>query len=259
MMDMVNGQIRVRAWPRKRGQAGTPDQIANRKKFAEVQRASRYIAPQTYAQIVDATARTPLLPRDIITMMMYNRVAAFTLPDGRTLYPMPVKADVSEALDALSQTDGDTLVRENGVWVGKPYAGGGGGGGNAHYTLLTANYGAWLDGGSGVAPPWANAPLNPMEWADLAARGIRPTIAGTYLAEVSISTEYAACRGGWFTVDGSTNFYDGSLHPGGAYNRSWTGLVVVPEGGALVQAIAHMPGGGSPMVERSSFALYGPI
>lgn len=120
MMDTVNGSIRVRAWPRERGRSGTPAQIANREKFAEVQRASRFIDPTTYANIVNATQGTPLLPRDIITMMFYNRVCSFKLPDGRELMPTPVPNTVSEALDALGNVEGSTLERTAQGWRAIP-------------------------------------------------------------------------------------------------------------------------------------------
>jgi hypothetical protein len=94
---------------------------------------ARYISPQQMKMWIEARSGTPILPRDIITAMLSNTLIAITLPNGRTLYPMPARIAVSEALDALSQTDGDILVRRDGIWIGEPKPGGGGGG---SWTLL---------------------------------------------------------------------------------------------------------------------------
>lgn len=58
------------------------------------------------------------MPRDLITSMMYGRLAMFIMPDGRKLWPVVAQTDVSDALDTLSQRDGDTLIRRNGRWTG---------------------------------------------------------------------------------------------------------------------------------------------
>lgn len=78
--------------------------------------------------IWNATQGTPLLPRDIVTTLLYNRVAYFELPNGEKLYPMMIASKVSEALDALSQTPGDILIRTPAGWAAIPYDPGTGGG-----------------------------------------------------------------------------------------------------------------------------------
>ena len=90
-----------------------------------MQMASKYVAPKLYADVITATTGTPLLPRDILTMQFSNRLLAFDLPDGRTLWPVTARNDVSQALDTITQTIGYTLVRRASGWVGEPYGGGG--------------------------------------------------------------------------------------------------------------------------------------
>lgn len=126
MFDVTNGKVRARKWPRGRGKQSTPAQRENREAFGAAQRISRFIAPQMYKQIIEATDGTPLLPRDMITMMLYNRLAWFELPDGKRLIPMPYKTDVEIALDSITQTPGHTLIKTEKGWEGGEAAGGGG-------------------------------------------------------------------------------------------------------------------------------------
>jgi hypothetical protein len=67
-----------------------------------------------------AVEDTPLLPRDVLTAMMFNRFANAVLPDGRTLYPVTARNDVSQALDAITQTPNATLIRGAEFWEEYP-------------------------------------------------------------------------------------------------------------------------------------------
>lgn len=127
MIDIVGGKIRVRKWPRKRRRAKTTAEQQGRDKFAAAQRAAKYIAPGIMKMFTEKTQGTPLLPRDLSTMMLYNRMYAFQLPDGRKVYPMPAYNDVSEALDVISNLEGMTLKRGANGWEAAPYGEGGGG------------------------------------------------------------------------------------------------------------------------------------
>lgn len=118
MQDIAYGQERVRAWPRSRGPAKTKAEKAAQDKFALIQRMAAYLAPGVLAYIHKAVGNSPLLPRDVVTMMLYNRWMAFDLEDGRTLWPMVAYNDVSEALDVLTKEVGDYLVRTAGGWRG---------------------------------------------------------------------------------------------------------------------------------------------
>lgn len=116
MIDTVNGQVRVRAWPKKRPQPPTAAQAPVRVKFAQSQYAWNYMADNQQRWIMEQRANTPLLPRDVVTAMMFNQLANFQLPDGRMLYPMPARTEVSFALDAITQTEGAFLRRGGNGW-----------------------------------------------------------------------------------------------------------------------------------------------
>jgi hypothetical protein len=66
--------------------------------------------------LTEAVAGTPLYPRDILTSMMANTFCKFQLPDGRILYPVTTRNQVSEALDAITQNEGYVLIRGPEFW-----------------------------------------------------------------------------------------------------------------------------------------------
>jgi hypothetical protein len=121
MEDISQGKKRVRAWPTKRGPSTNPQQIATQEKFKASQIAAKYISPQQMVDIMAARAGTPLLPRDVVTSIQFNRFAMFILPDGRRWYPMPAYQDVSECLDTITQTEGEMLIRGTNGWEAQPY------------------------------------------------------------------------------------------------------------------------------------------
>jgi len=128
MQDVSGGSERVRRWPRKRPGPGNPKQRAVRAKFQEAQAMAHYLAPACRLFIEKAVAHSPLLPRDVVTMQAFNRWFAVQLPDGRTLWPMPARLDVSEALDVLGPIEeGWILVRGPKYWEPKAPPGAGGG------------------------------------------------------------------------------------------------------------------------------------
>lgn len=116
MVDTVHGKTRFRAWPRSRKKGGTLEQVANQNKFMNAQRATKYFAPEMYEFFMAQVENSPLLPRDVMTMMLYNRLYAFDLPDGRTLWPMPAYQDVSQSLDVITNQEGQTMVRGANGW-----------------------------------------------------------------------------------------------------------------------------------------------
>ena len=119
MIDTNGGQARIRAWPRSRGAPKSQAQLAAQEQFRAWQWASKYLSPEMYRQITEARVGTPILPRDFITCMLSGRLAAFRLTDGKVLYPVTARNDVSSGLDMLSQTPGDTLVRGEEFWEGR--------------------------------------------------------------------------------------------------------------------------------------------
>jgi hypothetical protein len=87
-------------------------------KFAQANRATKWMAPQIIRDFTEATANTPLLPRDLLVSILYNRLAAFVVQGGKVMFPMPAYTDVSEALDAISQQIGYTIIRGPDGWIG---------------------------------------------------------------------------------------------------------------------------------------------
>lgn len=136
MIDFVNGKPRVRAWPHPRGKAKTPEAKYRQNRFAAAQRAWKYIAPQFAQFLMEMTKGSPLLPRDILTMILFNRAYWVDRVPPYKDYPVPFRNDVSNSLDAISQRLGDTLVRREDGWVGEPYGGGGGGGSTKPWQLV---------------------------------------------------------------------------------------------------------------------------
>ena len=121
MQDISQGKGRNRAWPRKRGKAKTEEERLRQLKFTGCQLAARYISPQQMCDIINGRKGTPILPRDCVTSMLMNRLAAFTLPNGRVWYPMPAYENVTQCLDTVSQEPGDILIRGSNGWEAIPY------------------------------------------------------------------------------------------------------------------------------------------
>lgn len=151
MLDVVNGQERARAWPKERGRKKHPKTAEQNEWFRQAQWATKFMAPEMYWQAQQAVQGTPLLPRDILTMMMAGRLAGFVAPDGRRLWSVAVQNDVSTALDVIADLPGSMLVRGVNGWqailsgpaeyvlrsqgedlppIWSPGGGGGGGGGD---------------------------------------------------------------------------------------------------------------------------------
>lgn len=135
MIDIAHGKPRIRAWPRPRGKTTDPEQLLRQNRFGAAQRAWKYIAPEFALFVTDMTQRSPLLPRDILTMILFNRAYWDCSLTKVKYFPMPFRNDVSLSLDAITQVPGQTLVRGPDGWIGTT---GGGGGGGAHWQLVAS-------------------------------------------------------------------------------------------------------------------------
>ncbi len=118
MQDVSNGAERSRAWPRDRGKSLHPKTKEQMEWFRQAQWATKYMDPKMLVSFKEATAGTPLLPRDMATMMFAGRLFMFDMLDGRKIYSVQVLKDVSESLDVISQTPGFQLVRGPVYWEG---------------------------------------------------------------------------------------------------------------------------------------------
>lgn len=189
MEDVSQGQERVRAWPRKRGRAKTTAERKRQDKFTAAQFAIKYMAPQIAVAFREACKNTPLMPRDLLTSMLYGRLAMFVMEDGRKLWPKQAMNDVSEALDTITQTPGDYLRRTEQGWIGVG-GGGGGGGGFSRTTLYRAAAGNLTNIGFQKIP-YDAASIDQAGWADLPNNCVKPNIAGTYIVIVRVRTNSA--------------------------------------------------------------------
>lgn len=116
MLDVVNGNERARAWPKKRGKKLHPNTIEQNEWFRQAQWATKFMPAEMYWQVAQAVQGTPLLPRDILTMMMAGRLLSFTLDSGTTIWSVQVANDVSQALDVITDQPGAMLVRGLAGW-----------------------------------------------------------------------------------------------------------------------------------------------
>lgn len=120
MEDVSQGQERTRAWPRSRGKSLHPKTKEQMEWFRQAQWATKYMDPKQMVIFNEMTKGTPLLPRDIATMMMAGRLFSFEMADGRSINAMQTQNDVSQSLDAISQEIGTTLIRKPEGWRGVP-------------------------------------------------------------------------------------------------------------------------------------------
>lgn len=112
-----DGQEIAAAWPKKRGRIRNPKTADQVEWFRQAQMACKYWPANIYAEIVRATKGTPFMPRDVMTMIMATRLAALDTPDGRTIYPMVARQDISQSLDVLAQVPGSMLYRNEDWWL----------------------------------------------------------------------------------------------------------------------------------------------
>jgi hypothetical protein len=120
MLDITHGEPRARAWPRPRGKGGTEEQKQQREWFRQASWAIKYMAPEMVKDVMVARQGKPLLPRDMLMMMLSGRLATLTLPSGKRLVPLVAQNDVSESLDFISAVPGMILVRGTDQWESIP-------------------------------------------------------------------------------------------------------------------------------------------
>lgn len=161
IQDVVFGTERTRKWPRKKPKRPTPAEKRTRDQFRTMQRATKYFAPRMYLDFMNMVEGTPLLPRDVMTMMLANRLFAFVTEQGKVLWPMPARIDVSEALDTINNEPGKSLIRGEQGW--EEYIPGQGGG----YRLID-DFTVTLPIAEYVSPDLADYPIV-IIWGNLLA------------------------------------------------------------------------------------------
>lgn len=177
MQDVSNGAERSRAWPRDRGKTLSPKTKEQMEWFRQAQWATKYMDPKMLVIFSEATKGTPLLPRDMATMMFAGRLFSFIFPDGRKVYSVQVLKDVSESLDVISQTPGDQLIRGDTYWEGLPRIVGN----RAGVQLTRTGNLLFVSGSTPIVVPWTAEVIDQLAaWSIAAPNDIVCTEAGWY-------------------------------------------------------------------------------
>lgn len=118
MVDLPRGSPRVRSWPRSRGTSLHPKTKNQMEWFRLAQWATKYTDPGLVVSVTKAVKGTPLMPRDILTMIAASRLCSVGLDDGRVMYPRVARGDVSTSLDLITPNPGSILYRGALDWEG---------------------------------------------------------------------------------------------------------------------------------------------
>ena len=111
-----HGKIYARKWPRKRGPAKTDRAKDNQERFRQSMLLAKYTDARQQALSRCTMNHLPVRPYDALLAAMAGRLWAVETDDGRTLYSMSSRQDVSLNLDILNQEPGRFLIRGPIVW-----------------------------------------------------------------------------------------------------------------------------------------------
>lgn len=89
MVDTWRGQLRVRAWPKKRGKRAHPNTLKQNAWFSEASNLIKFADPTQYATAITRTKRTGLYPRDLLMRTMAGGIYDIREADGRVLTKRP--------------------------------------------------------------------------------------------------------------------------------------------------------------------------
>lgn len=130
-----------RAWPKPR-KTFTAKQRNAMAAFKEAAIAIKQMDSNQIAQSYALSAGTQLLPRDLLMQSLYGRTGYYVLNDGRRIYSMAARQDISEFLDGLGHDKGSVMARDGLFWTPIPP-------GSPGQVLM-------MDGPSGL-PKWSSA------------------------------------------------------------------------------------------------------
>jgi hypothetical protein len=117
LIDIFRGQERVRAWPKKASAKAKAASAERAEKFRLANWATKFYPAHVQAYYAAAVKDTPLLPRDLLIMNLYQRDCILISDNGRKYFPMTVVKDVSESLDAIQQLPGGMMARGPSWWM----------------------------------------------------------------------------------------------------------------------------------------------
>lgn len=116
MIDTARGALRVRGWPIHRARRPTLEQAARQEWFRQANWLAKYLDPEQVIYVRQAVAGTPFLPRDLLVAAMAGRLFAFAFDDGRRIYPVAARDDVSQSLDVIAHQPGQVVARGPDFW-----------------------------------------------------------------------------------------------------------------------------------------------
>ena len=116
--DAVRGSPRIRKWPRPQSAATKAKTAEHVEWFRQAQWLTKYISPGQMKVAMESTRGTPLMPRDLLTMAMAGRLWLIVDENGKEIWPVAVRNDISQALDILSKKPGSIMYRGPDIWEG---------------------------------------------------------------------------------------------------------------------------------------------
>lgn len=118
MIDVSRGQIRIRKWPRPRGQNRPEIQKWWSEWLRQAMALMKFAPPREIQLWRDAVAGTPVKLSDIYLASMRGTLWVLEGPDGQQYWPEQAIEKVSSSLDLITSQPGGMIVRGNQQWQG---------------------------------------------------------------------------------------------------------------------------------------------
>lgn len=152
IIDTYRGQVRIRSWPKPRGKAKSAAQQVAQDLFYWRARVAKHADERQMHFARTITPGSGWMPRDVIMSLMAGRFFSRIVTEQGVIYSMSFIAQVSEALDAITQQPGTLLWRSEDRWHPIPP----GTPGNVLTYQGTEDPPEWLppSGGGGDATAW---------------------------------------------------------------------------------------------------------
>ncbi len=113
---VLGGQLVAQSKPRPRGRAGSPKQLENQARFADAARAVKYMDANQQWVARKMSEHQPQQPGDLLMQAMLGTMGPIHFEDGRVLYSVSERDEVSQALDLIARFHGDMIIRGPELW-----------------------------------------------------------------------------------------------------------------------------------------------
>ncbi len=123
MVDTVRGSIRVRKWPRPRGENRPAIQKFWSDWLRQVMLLYKYAPSREKIIWAEAVRNMPVKITDLYMQTMRGTLWVLEGPDGTVIYPEVLREKVASSLDSIIQLPGGMLVRGETLWQGIEPAG----------------------------------------------------------------------------------------------------------------------------------------